>query len=147
MFAGASGAAHAVDEVFGYFRQVVVDYMGDVLHVNSTRSEIGRNQDAVAPLLKAGKSRCALRLRAIAVNHCGLDALVIQVPSDSLGAALGAREYEAAATLFGKKVVQSVLFAVNGDLEGLEPDIFRRFEGRPEGQAHWVSCVLFHEAC
>jgi len=92
VLACASGAANAVDKVFGYFRQIVIDNVGDILYVDSARGEIGRHQNAVTPLLKAGQCADALRLGTVAVNHCSMDAFAVQVFGDSLGAALGARE-------------------------------------------------------
>src|SRR4029077_8021015 len=124
MLACASGAADAVDKVLGYFRQVVVDDVGDVLHVDSTRSKVRGHQNAVTPLLKAGQCAGALRLRAVAVNHRGMNALAVQVLGDSLGAALGARENEASAALFSKQVSQRVLFTIHGDLVSLKAHIF-----------------------
>ena len=44
MFAGASGAAHAMDEVFRDLGQIVVDDVRDVLDVNATGGQIGGNQ-------------------------------------------------------------------------------------------------------
>ena len=59
MSTGASGAANAMDEVFGDFGQVVVDDVGDVLHVNSARGDVGGDQDAITSLLEAGQGpRC-----------------------------------------------------------------------------------------
>src|SRR5262245_4042608 len=36
-----SGAAHAVNQVFGQLWQLIVDYMSDVVHVDAARSDIG----------------------------------------------------------------------------------------------------------
>ena len=55
----------------------------------------------------------------------GADAVVIQILSDSLGATLGPREHEAAAALFGEKLMERILFTVDGNLIGLKPYIFR----------------------
>src|SRR5258707_13702122 len=106
MLACTSRAANSVNEVLGYFRQIVVDDVGDVLNVDSARGEVGRHQDAVAPLLKAGQRRGALRLRTITVNHCGLDALAIQVLGNSFGAALGSRERGVSATPVASQLVE-----------------------------------------
>jgi hypothetical protein len=62
MFACAPGASDSMNEVFRYLGQVVVDYVGDVLHVNSAGGDIGRYQDAITSLLKAGQCRSALGL-------------------------------------------------------------------------------------
>src|SRR5258707_9946313 len=111
MLACTSRAANSVNEVLGYFRQIVVDDVGDVLHVDSARGEVGRHQDAVAPLLKAGQRRGALRLRAITVNHRGLDALAIQGLFNSLRPPPCAREDEATATPLCKERCRWPLFS------------------------------------
>src|SRR6266446_1344659 len=126
MLACASGAANAVDKVLGYFRQIVIYNVGDVLDVNPARGQISRHQDAVTPLLKAGECAGALGLRAVTVNHCGMDALAVQVLGDSLSTALGARENEASAAFFSKKVMERVLLPIGGDLVRLKADIFGR---------------------
>ena len=90
MFAITAGASNPVDKVFGDFRQVIINDVSNVLHVNSARGHVRRHQNAEAPLLEAGESRAALRLRAIAVNHRGAEALLIKRFGDSLGATLGA---------------------------------------------------------
>ena len=90
--AGAAGAADAMNEIFGDFRKVVVDDVGDVLHVNSARGHVRGDEHAILPALKSGECRGSLRLRAVAVDHGRDDALAVQVFGDSLGAALGARE-------------------------------------------------------
>src|SRR5271169_2731993 len=48
---GAASAANTVDEVLRNFRQIVVDHMRDVLHVNAPSRDVRSNQDAVASLL------------------------------------------------------------------------------------------------
>src|SRR5258705_213991 len=126
MSAVTAGASNSVDKVFRDFRQVVINDVSDVLHVNSTRGNIRRHQYAEAPLLKAGQSRAALRLRAVPMNHRGANALLIQILGDALGAALGALKYQASAEFFGKQLMERILLAVDGDFKGLQSDIFRR---------------------
>ena len=62
----------------GKLRQVVVDHVRDVLHVNSTRSQVGRDQNPHPALLKRGQRCRTLRLRTIAVNHRSRIALAAQ---------------------------------------------------------------------
>ena len=50
----SSRAANPVNEVFGYLRKVIVDDVGDILHVNAAGSHIRRDQHAVLPSLKSG---------------------------------------------------------------------------------------------
>src|SRR5258706_4125744 len=145
MFAGASGSADAVDKILGYFRQIVVDDVSDVLHVNAARGEIGGNQDAVTSPLKSSQGCGALRLRAVTVDHCGMDAVAVQSFRDSLRTAFGAGEYEAAATLFGKEMMERILFAVGSDFKRLKPHIFRGLQGGTEREADRVARVVLYE--
>lgn len=117
--AGSASTANPVDEVLCDFRQVIVDDMHDVLHVNSARSQIGRNQDAEAPPLKAFKSCGALRLRPVAVNHRGIDAFAVQVLGNPLSSTLGARKHQAAPAFLAQQVVQHCLLAIGSHFEGL----------------------------
>ena len=125
-FTGASGASDAVDEVLRDLGQVVVDDVGDVLHVNAAGGQVGRDQNAVASLLESGQGGGALRLRAVAVNHGGGKAFTIQVLGQALGAALGAGEDQAASGFLGEQAVEYFLLAVGGDFESLHADVFRR---------------------
>ena len=58
--ASTSCPANPVDEIFGDFREIVIDHLGDVLDVNATCSYVSGNQDAEAALLKTGEGRDAL---------------------------------------------------------------------------------------
>ena len=128
-----------MDEVFRDLGQIVVDDVRDVLHVNAARRQVGRHQNAKAPLLKSSQGRGALGLRAVAMDHGGGKAFAIQVLGQALGAALGAGEYKAAAGFFRQQAVQHLLFAVSGDFKGLNAYVFRRLQNRAEGQTYRVS--------
>jgi hypothetical protein len=52
--AGSSRAANTMNEVFGYVRKVVVNDVGDVLHVNAAGGHVGRDEHAVLPSLESG---------------------------------------------------------------------------------------------
>src|SRR5208282_2479473 len=69
MAASSSGSPNAMDEIFRHIWQIVIDDVHDVLYMNSARSEVGGDQNAIASLLKTGKCRGALRLRAVSMNH------------------------------------------------------------------------------
>jgi len=146
-FTGAAGAADAMDEVFSDIGKVVIDNVGDVLDVNAASGDVGGNEHAILSALEAGEGRGPLRLRAVAMNHGGIDTLAIQALGDAFRAALGARENEAAATFVVEEVEQHVWFAVFGDFEGLEPDVFGRLRSRTEGEANGIFCVIAHELC
>src|ERR1700688_1899342 len=86
----AASSADAVDEIFGHFRQVIINDVGDVFNVNTARREVGGYQNAIASLLKSSEGGGTLRLRAVAVNHGRREALAVKVVGDALGSALGA---------------------------------------------------------
>jgi hypothetical protein len=53
-FTRTAGAPNPMDKVFRHLGQVVVDDVGDILHMNPPRGQIGCDQDAIASLLKPG---------------------------------------------------------------------------------------------
>ena len=91
---GARRAAHAVDVVLGHVGDVEVDDVRERLDVDAARGDVGRDEDAVAPLLEAGQRLRALRLRAVAVNALAGDALLQERLGQPVGAVLRAREDE-----------------------------------------------------
>src|SRR5689334_2216441 len=95
----AAGAAHAMDEVFGHLRQIVVHHVRDTLHVNTARRDVGRDQDSVVALLEALQRLHALVLAAIAVDGSALEAGLPQLARELVRAMLGARENQEAARL------------------------------------------------
>ncbi len=107
--AGASGAARTMDEIFRVLGQIVIDDLRDVLDVDAAGSEVGRDQDSMASLLKSEKSGISLGLRAIAMNHGGGESIAGQIVGQALGPALGAREDEAAAGFFCEQTVEQIL--------------------------------------
>ena len=145
-FTSAAGTANAMDEVFGDIGKIVIDDVGDVLHVDAASSDVGGDEDTILPALETSEGRGPLRLRAVAMNHGGVDALAVEALGDAFGAALGAGEDQAAAGLFAEQVEQRFVLAVGGNLESLEANIFRGLEGGTEGETNWVSGVVLHEA-
>src|ERR1700721_1789750 len=127
-FSGAACAADAMDEIFGDVGKIIVDDVGDVLDVNAASGDVGGDKDAILPALEAGEGRGALRLRAVAMNHGGVDALAVE----ALGDAFGARENKAAAAFVVEQVEEHIGLAVFRDLEGLETNTFRGFRGGAE---------------
>src|SRR5260221_4555947 len=101
-FSGAACAADAMDEVFSDVGKIIVDDVGDVLNVDAASGHVGGHEDSILPALEAGQGGGALRLRAVAMNHGGVDALAGQGLGEVFGAALGARRDKAtAAFIFG----------------------------------------------
>src|SRR5438874_624986 len=99
-FARASRTAHTMNKVLSNFRQIVVDDVHDVLHVNSARSHVRRHQNLITPLLESRQRGVALRLRAVAVNLRYRKSIVAQVRCDPLRAAFRAGKHQHAAGLF-----------------------------------------------
>src|SRR5271163_2880566 len=81
----AAGAAYAVNEILRDVRQVVVDDVGDVLHVDAAGGDVGGHENLDAALLKPGQRGKTLGLRAVAVNHGGGETVAMQVFADAFG--------------------------------------------------------------
>ena len=58
-----------MDEILSHLGQVVVDDVGDVVHVQAARGDVRGDQHLITAFLKSAQGRVALRLRAVAVNH------------------------------------------------------------------------------
>jgi len=144
-FTGAACAADAMDEVFRHVGKIIVDDVGDVLNVDAASGDVGGHEHAILPALEPGEGRSALRLRAVAMNHGCVDALAVEALGDAFGTALGARENKAAAAFVVKQVIEHIGFAVFGDFEGLETNIFGRLRSGTEGEADRILCVIAHE--
>jgi hypothetical protein len=114
-----------MDEGFGDLRQVVVDYVRDILHVDSAGSDIGGDKDAIAPLLKARQRGNPLRLRAVTVNHRYGKTFAAQFPCDAFGSALGARKDQTAARFLAEQPVKHSVLPVGSNLKSLDAHILR----------------------
>src|SRR5208337_1363596 len=99
---------------------IVVDDVGDVLHVDAAGSQIGGYQDAVAPSLESGQRRRPLRLRAVAMNHGRSKSLAYQILGQPFRSSLGSREDQTAARLLSEQALEDFLFAIMGNFEGLD---------------------------
>ena len=71
------------------FLDIVVNDMGDVIHVQTTCCNIGRHEDLETAFLKPTQSSISLILGAIAMNHGSREALAHKFLRRSLGALLG----------------------------------------------------------
>ena len=92
--AGPRGAADAVDVVLGLRRQVVVDDVGDLVHVDAPGHDVGGHQHPVGAVLEAVESVLPLGLAAVGVDGRALDAAALQMAAHPVGAVLGAGEDE-----------------------------------------------------
>jgi len=98
----------------------------DVLNVNAPGGEVGCDENAEAATLEALEGGGALRLRAIAVDHGGVDAVAIQALGNAFSASLGAGKDQAAAGFFAKKMIEHGLFCRLRALQRLAGERFPR---------------------
>src|SRR3989338_331933 len=73
-------------------RDVVVEDVGDELHVQAAPGDVRRDEEPDLPLLEAGKDPVALRLGEIDVHRLSLETAAMQVPRKRLRAVLGPAE-------------------------------------------------------
>ena len=91
---GPTRAADTVDVVLGRDRHVEVHDMAQFRHVDATGGDVGRDEHRVLPALEPGQRQRALRLRPVAMDARGLDALPLEVRRQAIGAVLGPREHQ-----------------------------------------------------
>jgi len=89
---GATGAADAVHVVLGVHREVEVDDVRDALDVDAARGDVGRDEHARVSALERVERLDALALAAVRVNRRRVDAGLLELARDLVGAVLGARE-------------------------------------------------------
>ena len=87
--AGAAGAADAVDVVFGDDGQVEIDDLRQVVDVQPAGGDVGGDEDLHFAGLEAFQGAQAGRLRFVAVDGIGLDALGLEDADQVVGAAFG----------------------------------------------------------
>ena len=96
VLARAGRAADAVDIGLRHIGQLEVHHVGDLVHVDAARGDVGGDQDAQLAVLERLKRALALRLALVAVDGAGLDAARFQIGRDLVGAVLGLGEDQAA---------------------------------------------------
>ena len=64
-----SCTSNAMDEIFSHLGQIVINYMGDIIDVQSAGGHIGCHQHLELALLKSTERPISLRLRTVAVDH------------------------------------------------------------------------------
>ncbi len=82
---GASRSPAPVRIHGGIVREVIVDHVRNVFHVQTASRNIGRNQDPHCLLAELAHDGIALRLREIPVEGFGVDAIVHQRFAQLLG--------------------------------------------------------------
>ena len=80
--AGPRGAADAMNVILGILRQVVVDHMAHAGDMQTTGSDVGRDQYLPAPFLEGFEQLLALFLRHVTRQHTGREALSVQRPPE-----------------------------------------------------------------
>ena len=114
-------------------------------HVQSARSDIGRDQHLIAAFLKSAQSGVALRLRAIAVNHGSREAVPFQFLGQPLRATLGARENQRLSLFFVEQLPQHVQLFGRAHFISLELHALRRLQDRAQSDPHRLARVVIHQ--
>ncbi len=91
---GAAGAPDAMRVRVGGVGHVIVDDVRNAQHVDAARRDVGGNHDAVFAGPEAVQRRLPLILREVALERRGVEAGLIQLLGQPLGAMLGAGEHE-----------------------------------------------------
>ena len=76
VLARAGRTADAVDIGFRHIGQLEVHHVGDLVHVDAARGDVGGDQDAQLAVLEGFQRALALGLALVAVDGAGLDAAV-----------------------------------------------------------------------
>ena len=87
-----AGSADAVDVGLGHLGQVVVEYVGQLLDIQSPGGDVGGHQTADVSRLEVSQGLLAGGLALVAVDGGGGDARLAQVPGHLVGSVLGAGE-------------------------------------------------------
>ena len=91
---GARRASDAVHVVLRHVRQVEVDDMPDLGHVDAAGGDVGGHQDAVLPRPESFESLAPLRLRAVGVDDRDMVSATRDRLSHPIRAALGPGEHQ-----------------------------------------------------
>ena len=142
----APGTADAMDEVFSDFGDVIVDDVGDVITVQSAGGDVGGDQYLEAAFLESAEGAVALRLRAVAVNHGGGEAVAGKVLGEALGAALGAGEDERLTFFVVEKLAENVDLFAGTNFVGFEFHAFGGLQDRTQRDAHGIAHVFMDES-
>jgi hypothetical protein len=89
-------AADAVDVDLGHFGELEVHDVAHLVDVDATGSDVGCDENPDATCAEGVERDLALVLAFVAVNRGDLDAAALEMACDTVRAALGAREDEAA---------------------------------------------------
>jgi hypothetical protein len=94
-----------VNIAFRHVRQLEVNDVGDIIHINATGGDIGCDQNIHAPTFEAAESAVTLALAAIAVDRFSTEASFLKMQLNPVCATLGTREHDGA---FQARIAQNV---------------------------------------
>src|SRR5690606_13509558 len=83
-----AGAADPVDVGLRAVRDVVIDYVGDVVDIEATGGDVGRDQQPAAVVLEGQHHPVADALAEVTVQGFYVEAPVLQIPFEPRGADL-----------------------------------------------------------
>ena len=92
--AGPAGAAGAVDVVLVVGGRVEVHDAGDAVDVDAAGGDVGGDEGVHSPRRERREGPLALGLAAVAVDGRGVDAGLVQLLGEAVGAVLGAAEHD-----------------------------------------------------
>ena len=90
--AGSSGPSDAMHVGLGIDRHVVVDHVGDVVHVDAAGGDVGRDQNRDSAVAEGFHRLGAHVLRLVAVNRIGIDRCLPENAGQTIRTVLGLRE-------------------------------------------------------
>ena len=110
---GAAGPACAVQIGVVVVGDRVVDHVGDIVHVDAARGDVGRDEDVLLAGLEGGHRALALLLVEVSVHGGGVEASVVEL-FDELGCgALGAGEDDGLTAALGLQDARDDLVLVH----------------------------------
>src|SRR4051794_23381757 len=136
-----------MDEVLSHLGQVVVDDVGDIVHVQSTRRDVGGNQNLVTAFLKSAERRVPLGLRAISMNHAGVEAVTYEIFGQPFGTAFCAGEDQGLTLFRVEQLPEDIEFLAGAHFVSRKLYAFGRFEHRAKSDPDWTAHVLVYQAC
>lgn len=88
----AAGSAYTVDIILGVHRKIVIDHVGDVVHINPARGDIGGHENAHGAGLEVFQGAQALVLRAVGMQRGCLHPLALELFRQPVRSVLHPRE-------------------------------------------------------
>ena len=92
----ASGATYPMHITLRFVRQVEVEDMGHVLHIDAAAGDVGRDEDGDRAVLETGECTRASTLALVTVDGDRVDISLSQLLDQPIRSVLGSREHYAA---------------------------------------------------